>query len=369
LQSGLSTASEPKNTALGLGYNGDVASCWFDLAPDTEDRIDAAVTGLQRYDFALVLANTSDYGGCSRGTRLFVTNGSGWPVVAHEYGHSIGELFDEYSRDDLDAYDGSPVRDRNCTTSIARKAIPWTDLIGSGTQLPTEGSDASIVGAYAGCDGYQHAIYRPAPTCRMNTSLEGPFCPVCSRLMRAALQRPLLPHLVATKPDELAPGTTRKATRAKLSLLRARISAKGGFEIVGISALPDDPTVLPPHAGGLVYEFAKDNRGIAGHLDRDPLVARSYAPPGQPRTHRDVPIDEATIDLLAPTDQSARKATGLKMYRIKADEPKKTGQPAPGPTTAPTLDRLRRSKRLDLKRSVAPEDVEKAWGKFEGSRR
>jgi hypothetical protein len=375
-ESGIGTSDAPKNTAFGVSYNGDVVSCWFDLASDTEDRVDRALAVLPHYDFALVLANSADYGGCSRGVRLYVTKGSGWTVAAHEYGHSIGELFDEYAVDTFGQYAGPPVNERNCTTSSVRGSIAWADLISPGTNIPTSGSDAGTVGAYMGCDEYPQNIYRPAPTCRMNTDLHAPFCPVCARIMKDALQRPF-PHLVVSVAGDVAvttAGGRNTLARGELSRIQARITSKGGFSILSLSPLDSPPPMLSPHAGGVFYEFTKSNRQtVAGHLERDPLVARSYAPPGQPLAHRDVEIDQATVNIIAPTGSASRKSPGsFNLYQLnpatkakRALAPKDSGHPAPAPARpAASLDVLKRSNRLDLKRSIRPSAVQKAWSTF-----
>src|SRR6185369_13394655 len=98
--SGVTQLGAPtRDTALRTIYSGLWNRCWIEEAPNdtTSTRLNAALNVLPKYDYVMIIQNESRFGGCRRGNRLYVTSGVGWEVVAHEYGHGIGGLFDEYS--------------------------------------------------------------------------------------------------------------------------------------------------------------------------------------------------------------------------------------------------------------------------------
>src|SRR5262249_139434 len=139
---------------------------------------------IQKYDYLLIIANESGYGGCRRGSRLYITSGVTWDVVAHEYGHGVANLFDEYYSEGA-GYTGVPRNVRNCSTVVPSNGlsgVAWKASIATGTKLPTDGASGinptRTVGMFAGCNYSDTGIYRPAQDCRMKTTASE-FCPIC----------------------------------------------------------------------------------------------------------------------------------------------------------------------------------------------
>src|SRR5918996_1795962 len=99
-------STDLKDTALGYIYSGSWAHCWVEPGADSATKIRNALdTWVSDYDFVLIILNETGFGGCAGGTRLVVTRGSSWPVTAHEFGHGLGSLADEYCR--MGTYTGS----------------------------------------------------------------------------------------------------------------------------------------------------------------------------------------------------------------------------------------------------------------------
>jgi hypothetical protein len=191
-----------KNTALHYAYSGEWSHCWLEHtwfwgSNLTENAKNAALNnnGLAHADYIIVLLNEAGFGGCNRGPRDIVqTRGVGWDVVAHEAGHGIGGLWDEYSVEG--AYTGGAVNDRNCSTTLNRSSVFWNRYIDPITPVPTTltaGMDSNrTVGMFEGCGTRVTGIYRPVHNCRMNGNTPD-FCPVCKTLMRKSLY-PNLQH-------------------------------------------------------------------------------------------------------------------------------------------------------------------------------
>jgi hypothetical protein len=140
-------------------------------------------------DATFIIANTT-YGG-SGGAIAVASNDSHLPnVVAHELGHSILHLADEYfdaTNPERTAADCSSHHPDPLAVNVAyasdRASLPWSDLVYTSTPLPSTDLTSTAVGAYLGGDRCANNRYRPTPHCLMNTNLEDSFCPVCQRAM------------------------------------------------------------------------------------------------------------------------------------------------------------------------------------------
>jgi hypothetical protein len=175
---------------LGVIPNNDWKRCWFDESPYTTSRIDKL---RRRFapdaDHIIVMVNSNTWGGCSsvgRGVASFTLAG-GWVVIAHECGHNLFELDDEYVNEDL-TFTGTSAY-ANTTEGLANWTnLKWASLVQAGAALPTDAahlaagwSSRTSVGAFEGAGGhYSHGLFRPVLECRMNQN-DPPWCPVCSR--------------------------------------------------------------------------------------------------------------------------------------------------------------------------------------------
>jgi IgA peptidase M64/VCBS repeat protein len=183
------TSTTLKNTALGYIWSGSWAHCWLEWGANTGTLINNALTSnLPRWDYIVVILNQDSYGGCGGGGFQQVPRGVTWDTLAHEYGHGVGGLGDEYSG--AGAYTGGPVTTGNCTTVVNRSTVFWNRFINPATPVPTTfgtGMDSNrTVGIFEGCGTKDTGIYRPVSNCRMRSNLP-PYCPVCYTIMKKSL--------------------------------------------------------------------------------------------------------------------------------------------------------------------------------------
>lgn len=132
---------------------------------------------------------------------LVVLTTNGHDAVAHEMGHSVGDLGDEYDssqhlNDRRPIPSGRDLVPANLTTSefidpTDQKTIAKTAKWGHFLELP---GAFPLVSAYQG--GYYRSVdvWRPSYRCVMRSSQEGSYCPVCHeemtrKIMTAAGQR------------------------------------------------------------------------------------------------------------------------------------------------------------------------------------
>ena len=192
------------------------------------------------YDVVEILVNSATYGGGGiYGLYSTVAADSVWApyIFAHEFGHHIAGLADEYYTSDV-AY--LPAADRvepwepNATALVDPAALKWKDLVTPGTSVPTpwpkeafeiytgeiqtrrreiraanrpeaemdalfreeekhdtaqlnEGPHAGKVGAFEGANYEARGYYRPQADCIMFTRDNVPFCAVCRRAIAQIL--------------------------------------------------------------------------------------------------------------------------------------------------------------------------------------
>jgi hypothetical protein len=196
-------SQDPKNTALDTIFTGVWARCWIEDGPNTSSRLNSALsTWVPDWDFVLIILNTTGFGGCRRGNRLYVTRGVGWSVTAHEFGHGFGSLADEYCRPA--SHTGSEPPEVNVTANTNRLTLKWRNFVRSATPVPTgvnpnPGSGACTnynqgprpswwdsaldAGLFEGAKYTDDGRYRPVENCRMLGN-SPPFCPVCYTEMK-----------------------------------------------------------------------------------------------------------------------------------------------------------------------------------------
>jgi hypothetical protein len=180
------------DTALGIIYSGSWAHCWLEYGADSENRISTALsTWVPDCQFVLIVLNTPNFGGCGGGGRAHVTLGSSWDVIAHEFGHGLGGLPDEYSVNGN--YTDPEPPDVDLTINTNRNTLKWRNFVDPSTPIPTgvgAGADYTAgpkpatwddnqdVGLFEGGATRNTGIYRPVVNCRMRGNLP-PYCPIC----------------------------------------------------------------------------------------------------------------------------------------------------------------------------------------------
>lgn len=112
------------------------------------------------YNVLIVIVNDATYGGSGGSLAVSSVNGSSPQVMAHEIGHSFGQLADEY-----DTYTPgySPYERVNCTAETNRPNIKWTAWIEGGTPVPTPATSTwdAYPGLFEGCMYTTTGWFRP----------------------------------------------------------------------------------------------------------------------------------------------------------------------------------------------------------------
>lgn len=166
-----------RNTAFDYRFSGIWDRCWMEKGPNTDANINATLNNLvPGWTHVFVVLNTASFGGCRRGNQLAITMGGGWAVAAHEMGHMIGNLGDEYTG--MANYTGGDPGVVNLSNTSDRNTLKWRDFVDPNTALPTTagaGIDAvETAGAFAGGTTggtrFGTGIFRPSSDSRMNSN-------------------------------------------------------------------------------------------------------------------------------------------------------------------------------------------------------
>ncbi len=188
-----------KDTALDYVYTGCWGRCWMEGSANTSAQITAILDQVvPKRDFQIRVLNvlTGGGGGCGGGGSLTVTNAENWQTLAHELGHMVSGLYDEYvaSAYRTVQYPSGAVNARNCSTDLTQAGVVWSSLMSPGITVPpaTVWDPATMdiddtVGMFEGCKTYGLGIYRPVQNCRMRSENAGQFCPVCTQVMDGTL--------------------------------------------------------------------------------------------------------------------------------------------------------------------------------------
>ncbi len=143
---------------------------------------------LPNWDLLIFIVNDPAYGGWgdNRGVICSADYYIG-EVIAHELGHSLANLGDEYSL----AFPGDPdpvIEQPNTTQETRRDLIKWKAWIEDSTPIPTPNSSfySGVIGLFEGARYQRKGWYRPKFRCRMNY-LNSPFCEVCIEALVKAI--------------------------------------------------------------------------------------------------------------------------------------------------------------------------------------
>lgn len=315
-ESGMSTPSKQKDTALQMVYTGDWNRCWMEETNASDVRLRRALSNIPRYDYALVVLNESGFGGCRRGTRLYVTSGVEWDVVSHEYGHGVGNLFDEYWTQPGVHPSSIPVNDRNCSSLLDKNRVAWKDLLDEGIVLPPSsdlngGPSLPTVGMFRGCNYKSDGIYRPSHECRMKSN-SPEFCPVC----RLYLKRELEPFV-----GQAAGGTGGQPLNRYLSLL-IEVRQTGETQVLSASEIDTSIALTKETFGNYVLEITKDKKtSELLLLSQDPFEVRSFADPNNNRGEKISSGDRTTFLVNIPNTDFEKveiDKLGLKIHELRS---------------------------------------------------
>ena len=176
-----------RNTALDYRYSGVWGRCWMEAGPNFNTNFNNIVGALvPQYDMAIIVLNEAGGGGCGGGGKSFLTLSTGWQVVAHEMGHAVGGLTDEYFN--AGNYAGGEPGAKNATINL--NPLKWNEFVDPNTAIPTvltPGMDPNQdVGAFQGAVYCSNGIYRPCSICTMRNNTPT-YCPVCYNHMKNTL--------------------------------------------------------------------------------------------------------------------------------------------------------------------------------------
>ena len=189
---GAEAGTDWRDTALGYVYNGSWEHHWVEPGPGTAAALRAALDRwVPDHQLVLVLLNEPAFGGFGGGGLLVATLGVDWTLVAHELGHALGGLADEYCQSR--PWPGGEPGAVNLTANPNRATLKWAGLVAPSTPIPSGiGTCAGFnqgappagwdqtqdVGLFEGGGAHGMGVFRPVVNCRMR-GIAPPFCPVC----------------------------------------------------------------------------------------------------------------------------------------------------------------------------------------------
>jgi hypothetical protein len=316
-ESGVSTPALEKDTALRILYTNNWNRCWMEETHLTDTRLRRALNSVPRYDYVLIMVNESGFGGCRRGTRLYVTSGVNWDVVAHEYGHAIGNLYDEYWTENGIHPGNLPVNDRNCSTILDKNRVVWKNMLEAGMVIPpaTESSPSLLpftIGMFKGCNYKSDGIYRPSADCRMKSNTPE-FCPVCLQIMKKAVT----PYL-----NNPAPGGSGQVSQKYLSLL-VEAKQSGDVQVLSAAEIETPLELNTETSGNYLFEVTRNGQtGEISFLTEDPFEVRSFSDPNNNRGEFVGRAETATFLINIPDvgyENVEKEKIGVKIHQLKSE--------------------------------------------------
>lgn len=274
-----------KSTYFNSSY--DLASDYIITIPEGaqgQGRADALLAEhMPSYDLAVLLVNDVVFGGSDGNGRMAIasTAPASAVIVAHEAGHVLGGLGDEYER----PYPGFPDTEFPNTTCETRpEFIRWKAWISESTPIPTpETFDYyDTVGLFEGAHYHQTGWFRPKLDCAMN-SLQPPFCEVCREALVLALYgkcRPVDAFTPANSNLIAGPGTALQFSLDLLQpaagALRVEWTVNGATVDSGTSTQFDCPPALLNTGHNTVSARVWDNTPFV-RVDPTALLQQSVA--------------------------------------------------------------------------------------------
>ncbi len=125
-----------------------------------------ANTNFPQYDYVNVLSNTTYYGGCAGGVTFTSTNSSSSEIFVHEFGHSFGELSDEYEYGNDNCTAGT-TQYINVSQQTDTSRLVWKKWLTNAPIPTTNGTNCTKIGLYPGAEYCATNWYRPKCNCKM----------------------------------------------------------------------------------------------------------------------------------------------------------------------------------------------------------
>ncbi len=181
---------------------------------DGMGKVDALLQALMpQCGLPILLVNDVVAGGSGGNVCIAALGEPSAEFLAHESGHTLAKLGDEYtaSRDYASSTDADI--EPNTTRETRRAYIKWNAWINPSTPVPTPTNvDADVVGLFQGAHYYTTGWYRPQLDCIMRTMEGTPFCQVCSEaLIKAIYQKAHPIDSFNPQTNQIALGTNEAA--------------------------------------------------------------------------------------------------------------------------------------------------------------
>ncbi|MBI4424263.1 MAG: hypothetical protein HY554_11075, partial [Elusimicrobia bacterium] len=154
------------DTALDTGFFSTGPDCRL-LYSSSPEKVNDAADFAPAADTIIIIVNTETYGGSGGTFGVFYRGAAGREVMAHEVGHSLARLADEYDYGRSATFSGSEPASRNVTTNTDRASLKWRDWVSPSTPLPTRSSKADVPGLYEGAVYSRFKVYRPTYRSKM----------------------------------------------------------------------------------------------------------------------------------------------------------------------------------------------------------
>jgi len=182
------------------------------------------------YDQAIILANSSHYGGSGGAFAVSTTNAQGYEITAHELGHSFANLGDEYY-----AGDAYFMERPNMTRENNPSVVKWKNWLTSG----------SSIGIHNYCCGGNTGLwYKPTTNaCKMEV-LNAAYCSVCKESIIEKIHS-LVNPIVAYSPENL--NLTSTQTAMAFNLIELAKPVPNTLEIkwqLNSNVLPDNGEIF-----------------------------------------------------------------------------------------------------------------------------
>jgi hypothetical protein len=299
-----------RQTRLGIIANDEWHRAWYDLPSDLNYRLAKLK---QRFapqaDKVAVLVNSTLRGGVNQGDGTCFNRNVPVETVAHELGHNLFSLGDEYVNDDI--HEGDPGSTYPAGSSLLPpnlseeptdwNNLKWISLVSpEAYPLPTETNalpsgwdDNTSVGAFEGGGGrFLRGLYRPVIECRMNTN-DPPWCPVCLDVI--ARRMPL--YQTSSDSFDLIFGPSRGDQRMRIAVEVGPSSAE-----IKTMWLAEGPAIQRDSEFGThVARVDIDGQTVMVQSFDDPRVMRGISlGPGTGHSFRRADRGMITVDVPAP---------------------------------------------------------------------
>lgn len=251
--SGDPTADVVRNTALSSYFFCDDTERL--LCVDTS-KVTAYANQAPASDIVFVLSNSAKYGGAGYSfatppsgasyhgvATMSSDNAKSYLIGAHELGHSIGDLADEYQYAGYGTYPYPSSASANISVTAELDVRKWYRWLGE--QDPT----GSVVGTYEGGDYYETGVYRPTSTSLMRTLTSTEFNHVGRETMIKGF------YTYADALTSTVPTGTRVGSTQPLSVRLAPLTGLAGLSLTWyvdgrqVTAAAGDLSVTPAELG------------------------------------------------------------------------------------------------------------------------